>query len=273
MSLINVSIEKNQDGFPTHATLNRNGRTLNVTYNPDGLISFQGRMHEDFKPILQMIWPFEKDLRIQEPLLTKTAAESEIILKDDMEGLLKWTETGATVAADNTNAYNGSQCLQLTGAAGAAANATRYFPLNSLGKLKIEAYFNFDVRANIESLTFQIDTYTGGNHATFGIRLNGGVVWQYLPLVGGYVNFYTSQGYELLLGVGGSWNKVSFTIDLANFRYLDFQCNNSKMDLSAECYHEFALDPQLSTIDIFADANPATNLNVRIDDLLIKEVT
>lgn len=271
MSLINVEINKDSNGFPTNATLIRNGRRLDVFYNPDGKITFNGRMHEDFKPILQMIWPFEKEVEIKEPLLVKSDTQpfGNTLLFDDMETLLKWEEGAVTVALDNTFAYNGNQSLQLTCAAvNNFANASRYFPYPLSSKLELS--FKFAVDDLTKLFQFQLYlTFSDISRMIQTVLIYDPTAWL-INIGAANVEIFNLDVAEEV-EVGGPWHYVKALIDLERLSWISLQVDNKKAELHTPLIVG-AGAANNAIIELYVNNVAGNDVNMWFDDVLIKEV-
>lgn len=235
-----VNILRDSEGNPTIIELDRFGRKATVTYNPDIGFVFEGPKAAVPKlaDLLYLIYPEKKrvSLEIPEPLSVVNVGGGKTILFDDLEALLKWTQTSGTVAVDNTNAYNGSQCLKITcGAALAQAEATKYFPFPIAPKNSFQCTFAVNDTSKLNKLRFQLNKQHH-NVTEYG-RLSydcDNKYWQYTSKSDDkqITGSETVAQLETLDGVGGAWFKVKFTLDFLSKTYVSAELNGKKFDLN-----------------------------------------
>lgn len=268
LSLIQVKIDKDDTGFPTHALISERGRTLDVTYNPDGLLSFRGKLLDNYKPILQMIWPFSEPTSFPD-VLRVVQEERNIIIYDDMEGLLKWDQSSGTVSLDNTNAYSGSQSVKMANGVGdASAVGVRRTTLFNKKTVEVSLRFAIDDTTKLSSLWFNSCYYSGREIQDCIVRyFQNTRIWAF----NNQTILTLDNDIFQLINVGGCWNYLRYKIDFKERALKEFQYNSQiiKTNLPTTWGPDTTRENLLCTLTLIHQAGQAVNMWV--DDYLITE--
>lgn len=233
-----INIIKDESGEPSYVIINRKGHELKVTFDKERGFLFEGVKVPSMNDLLSLVFPNSPkiNLEIPEPLNVVNVIGGHTILFDDFESLLKWKQTTGTVALDNTNAYNGGQCLKVTcGAANSRAEADKYFPFTPNRKISLEAIFAINDTSKLNKLRFGLHTQYAGlidyGRISYN-RLNQN--WEYFNGLDDVAipASETPNQIETLDSVGGAWFRVKFTVDFPNRRYVSAEINDKVFNLS-----------------------------------------
>lgn len=273
-----MKVLRDSNGVPVQVIIDRFGRKVTVIYNENEGFVFTGQRDTlpDVPELLKLVFPYDKPdvFNIPSPLPVVSVTGGETILFDDFESLLKWRQLAATVAIDNTNAFNGGQSLKISSAAGVLAGGSRYFPISPTKKINLYVIFAIDDLTKLEYLTFNlIHIDDNDTEHTAAIRLNASGQVQYRNSGGTYTNLFVSS-LTALNGVGGPYNKLSFGVDFINKKYTEITLNEKTqlIDTVNILSGNSGGNPSSTIIYLTVDALAGQNVNCWFDDVLIKEI-
>jgi hypothetical protein len=202
-----------------------------------------------------------------------------VILFDDIEGLFKWNGAGTdvlyTVAKDSTVAYNDSASLKIKTDTGSPAeddyvDATRFCFERPGRRCRIELLFMLTAYQNSKLTRFRFESDDLSSFITAEVVYQAATrQWYYLNSVGG---LSLIPGSAFTLG-DLRWHRLLFEFDMAAGRYLWFECDNFKFDMSAlALYSQVSGEVSYSKIGfklVAAGVNPP---EMHVDDVLVMEI-
>lgn len=277
VNMDNMQVVRDQDGLPTLVNVHSEGRTYKITFDRDKFL-FNKTPTPKVLELLKLVYPHQKqaELFIPEPLTTVAVQGGETVFFDDSEGLLKWNADAGAVAADNANAFHGSQSIRVTAAGGVPAISSRYFPMPPSKKIEFSCIWGCTDFTVLDNLRFIIDVYDGNHLARASVNYDPQTItWQYLTAGNAYAAVPGSQNssqYESLNVVAGVYHKIRFSADFANFRYLGFEADDFKTELTNGFYNIIAVNERYAAIYLYVDPTAANASVANFDDILIKEV-
>lgn len=271
--VLNIEVLKDNSGFPTQLNIKNNGRATKATFINNKL-SITGNVTPEIIETIGLFYPVQEKpvLSLPQPLQVQNITSGgQILLFDDMEGLLKWQQVDASVALINTDAFNGLQCLQIDAVAGAIAQARRYFSIQNYNKITLSCKFNIETNANLNFLAFEFCFYSKGRIYQAYARYNPATTnWQISDTTGAYVTILTTPtGLTQRANVAGPWHHLEWTLDVYNCQHLALK-NNALSWSGKQAYYQAATTGgDQCYIGIHVDANAAVDCYALIDDLMI----
>lgn len=273
---MSIKVVKDSEGIPTEVAIKSEGRLYKVSYDRDNW-TFDRNPTSRVLEMLRLVYPAQKQmvLSIPEPLQVVTAPGGRTVLSDDMEGLLKWTQDTATVSKDNTNAYEGSNCLSVAAAAGGVASAVRSFPMPPSLKLELELVFGITSVANLEDMTIEVSIADGSQNTSFFLRLTTNMQWAYIGP--GFVwnnipAFYHAQLLASHTSVGAAWHGLKMGMDFANNTWLYIQVDHKRTLISGNAYTYPSAGVRSSWIDLEIDAVAGQATTGLFDNVVLREL-
>ena len=284
MSEIKLEFTKDFSGFPTSVKVSKGAKVLNGLFDKDSGFKLSGDRRSlsdpDLFEALKLIYPFNEQpvLSIPQPLQTiAVQGGSEVLMFDDFEALLKWTQGAATVAISNTVAFGGSQSLHLTALNGATAIAHRSFSLPKSRKIEFSCHWGIDLMANLDTVNFGLYYYTGTVlHAATIVYNPTSLTWEFLNTAGTYTDIPTARNvlYHNLDAVGGAWHTAKLKADFTNFRYISLEANEFELNMSGyPVYQVASAEERHCLVVLMVNAGLAVNCEGWFDNVLVREVT
>ena len=194
---------------------------------------------------------------------------SKVIFYDDMEGLLKWVEGGATVAADNTVAFHGSQSLKITcAAASTTANGYRLAWLPASRKLALSFVFSCDDFSKLDGFSVDMLPYLDASsfqvQATY--RAATTKAWSVTAAAGTTTILTHAQQFH-----ADAWHYVKLKVDFNNGCYDSFQINERVIGLETIFANALAASTQRCQVTFTVDNTAGNDVNMWFDDVLLTE--
>lgn len=276
---LKAEIIRDDEGFPVLATVSQGSQSLKMTYDKGFGFTVDGSRrslsNDDLWRALRLIYPGEEKVsfEIPQPLQVTQIQGGKTIMFDDMESLLKWDESGATVALDNTIAYSKTQSLKLTAAAGAIATAIRWIPLKNT--VNYSCVWGVDDWTKITTIDFYLSLQLHVSVVTQHIQFNvANLVWRYQGPTGAYVDFPNGAVpvvYRKLDNVGGQWHSFSLKADMTNNKILGCTVDERFLGGDLVGYRSTGASAQNSYVALRIDAVAAQDCNAWFDDVLVTE--
>lgn len=220
----------------------------------------------------------EEDIR-RIMILGSVPTLGPVMLSDNMEDLLKWTESGSggdTVFEKCTTlAYNGSACLHMktrttNAVEGDVVIASRFSFQRPGKRYRFECLFKHVMDAATKELFFQIYVYDGTNYHNSILKyVVAGPKWQYYTTGGAYVD--VPGGSQFLAEEG--WHRFLVEVDNHLGEYIRFVCDGLEIPMSGLPYRKGASAQAVKMFVILeAMAGVSPPADAYFDDVLVMEI-
>jgi len=219
-----------------------------------------------------------KEFTRSSTVIGNVPASGQVLMFDDFEGTFNWLTSGAGVEVAQKSVaqcFRGNSSMYLctqptTPLKTDYVKALRYFPMLGSGLIAVDFYYQYPQSNPPGSfwIEFQHDNLLAKYTAAIKFDKDNDI-WQYKIQGETFVNITNGDFVQS----AAQWNRFRLVLDFLNFRYLSFEINSLKFDLSTILMHTaVTADAYYSNmhLQIFSPAN-ASQGSIYIDDFLISE--